>query len=58
MEKNDDFIDGFGLGFHDECDYLNPGLSEFLREMNELILPEIKFTEVIQQSFDDLNRKK
>lgn len=58
MGKNDDFIDGFGLGFHDECDYLNPGLSEFLREMNELILPEIKFTEVIQQSSDDLNRKK
>jgi hypothetical protein len=58
MGKNDDFIDGFGLGFHDECDYLNPGLSEFLREMNEIILPEIKFTEVIQQSSDDLNRKK
>ena len=58
MGKNDDFIDGFGLGFHDECDYLNPGLSEFLREMNEIILPEIKFTEVIQQSPDDLNRKK
>lgn len=59
MGKNDDFIDGFGLGFHDECDYLNPGLSEFLREMNELILPEkIKVTEVIQQSSDDLNRKK
>ena len=58
MEKNDDFIDGFGFGFHDECDYLNPGLSEFLREMNEIILPEIKFTEVIQQSSDDLNRKK
>lgn len=56
MGKNDDFIDGFG--FHDECDYLNPGLSEFLREMNEIILPEIKFTEVIQQSSDDLNRKK
>lgn len=57
--KNDDFIDGFGLGFHDECDYLNPGLSEFLREMNELILSEkIKVTEVIQQSSDDLNRKK
>ena len=46
MGKNDDFIDGFGLGFHDECDYLNPGLSEFLREMNEIILPEIKFTEL------------
>ena len=58
MGKNDDFIDGFGLGFHDECDYLNPGLSEFLCEMNEIILPEIKFTEVIQQSSDDLNRKK
>lgn len=58
MGKNDDFIDGFGLGFHDEFDYLNPGLSEFLREMNEIILPEIKFTEVIQQSSDDLNRKK
>lgn len=58
MGKNDDFIDGFGLGFHDECDYLNPGLSEFLREMNEIILPEIKFTEVMQQSSDDLNRKK
>ena len=58
MGKNDDFIDGFGLGFHDECDYLNPGLSTFLREMNEIILPEIKFTEVIQQSSDDLNRKK
>ena len=58
MGKNDDFIDGFGLGFHDECDYLNPGLSEFLREMNKIILPEIKFTEVIQQSSDDLNRKK
>lgn len=58
MGKNDDFIDGFGLGFHDECDYLNPGLSEFLREMNEIILPDIKFTEVIQQSPDDLNRKK
>ena len=37
MGKNDDSIDGFGLGFHDECDYLNPGLSEFLREMNEII---------------------
>ena len=47
MGKDDDFIDGFGLGFHDECDYLNPGLSAFLREMNEIILPEIKFTEVI-----------
>ena len=58
MGKNDDSIDGFGLGFHDECDYLNPGLSEFLREMNEIILPEIKFTEVIQQSSDDLNCKK
>lgn len=58
MGKNDDSIDEFGLGFHDECDYLNPGLSEFLREMNEIILPEIKFTEVIQQSSDDLNRKK
>lgn len=33
--KDDDFIDGFGLGFYDECDYLNPGLIEFLREMNE-----------------------
>lgn len=58
MGKNDDFIDEFRLGFHDEFDYLNPGLSEFLREMNEIILPEIKFTEVIQQSSDDLNRKK
>lgn len=58
MGKNDDSIDGFGLGFHDECDYLNPRLSEFLREMNEIILPEIKVTEVIQQSSDDLNRKK
>lgn len=58
MGKNDDFIDGFGLGFHDECDYLNPGLSEFLRGMSDIILPEIEFTEVIQQSSDDLNRKK
>lgn len=59
MGKNDDFIDGFGLGFHDECDYLNPGLSEFLREMNELILPEkIKVTEVIQQLPDDADCKK
>lgn len=59
MGKNDDFIDEFRLGFHDEFDYLNPGLSEFLRDMNELILPEkIKVTEVIQQSSDDLNRKK
>ena len=58
MGKDNDFIDGFGLGFHDECDYLNPGLSTFLREMNEIILPEIKFTEVIQQLPDDLNRKK
>lgn len=58
MGKNDDSIDGFGLGFHDECDYLNPGLSEFLREMNEIILPEIKFTEVIQQLSDDADCKK
>lgn len=47
MGKDNDFIDGFG--FHDECDYLNPGLSEFLRKMNEIITPEIEFTEVIQQ---------
>ena len=54
MGKNDDFIDEFRLGFHDEFDYLNPGLSEFLREMNEFILPEkIKVTEVIQQLPDD-----
>lgn len=59
MGKNDDFIDEFRFGFRDEYDYLNPGLSEFLREMNELILPEkIKVTEVIQQLPDDLNRKK
>lgn len=58
MGKDNDFIDGFGLGFHDECDYLNPGLSEFLRKMNEIIMPEIEFTEVIQQLPDDLNHKK
>lgn len=49
MGKDNDFVDGFGLGFHDECDYLNPGLSEFLHEMSEIITPEIEFTEVIQQ---------
>ena len=58
MGKDNDFVDGFGLGFHDECDYLNPGLSEFLRKINEIIMPEIEFTEVIQQLPDDLNRKK
>lgn len=59
MGKDNDFVDGFGLGFHDEFDYLNPGLSEFLREMNELILPEkIKVTEVIQQLPDDADCKK
>ena len=58
MGKDDDFIDVFGLGVHDECDYLNPGLSEFLHEMSEIITPEIEFTEVIQQLPDDLNRKK
>ena len=58
MGKDDDFIDGFGLGFHDEFDYLNPGLSEFLRKMNEIILPEIEFTEVIQQLPDKLDCNK
>lgn len=58
MGKNDDFIDEFRLGFRDEFDYLNPGLSEFLHEMNEIILPEIKFTEVIQSLPDDANCKK
>lgn len=58
MGKDNDFIDGFGLGFHDEFDDVNPELIEFSRKMNEIILPEIKFTEVIQQSSDDLNREK
>ena len=49
MGKDNAFVDGFGLGFHDECDYLNPGLSEFLHEMSEIIISEIEFTEVIQQ---------
>ncbi len=49
MGKDNDFVDGFGLGFYDEYDYLNPGLSEFLHEMSEIITPEIEFTEVIQQ---------
>ena len=58
MRKNEDFVDGFGLGFEDEFDYVNPELSKFLRETNEIIMPEIKFTEVIQQLPDksDFNK--
>ena len=58
MGKNDDFIDEFRLGFRDEYDYLNLGLSKFLHEMNEIILPEIKFTEVIQHLTDAVDCKK
>lgn len=52
MEKSDDFVDGFGLGFYDEFDDVNPELGKFLHKMNNIITPEIKFTEVIQQLSD------
>lgn len=52
MGKNDDFD-----GFIDRFEF-NPELIEFLRQMNELILPEVEFTEVIQQLPEDLTRKK
>lgn len=58
MGKDNDFVDGFGLGFHDEFDNVNSELGKFLHEMSEIITPEIEFTEVIQQSSDDLNREK
>lgn len=58
MGKNDDVIDIFRFGLEDESDYLNPGLSDFLRGMSEIITPEIEFTEVIQQLSDDADCKK
>ena len=58
MRKDDDFIDGFGLGFHDEFDNVNSELGKFLHEMSEIITPEIEFTEVIQQLPDKLDCNK
>lgn len=40
MGKDNDFVDGFGLGFHDEFDNVNSELGKFLHEMSEIITPD------------------